>query len=113
MTPEPVEVAASNKQRELKIEWSDGHESRYPYHYLRGYCPCASCQGHRAAWEFVANDGPLLQAVQEVGNYAVNMVFADGHNTGIYSFDILRTLCPCDECRAAQGDSHPWVRMGH
>jgi DUF971 family protein len=108
---EPTLVEAQNQIRELRMTWSDGHESRYPYRYLRGYCPCAACQGHRAAWEFVPNDGPLLTRIEEVGNYALNLTFADSHATGIYSFEILRTLCPCDACRALQAEAHPWARM--
>jgi DUF971 family protein len=110
MLVEPTQIQASNAIKELRISWSDGHDSRYPYDYLRGYCPCAACQGHRVAWEFVPNDAPVLTVVAEVGNYALNLHFADDHKTGIYSFDILRTLCPCDACRRTQGETHPWAR---
>ncbi len=109
--PDPVEVEYRSKDRELRIAWADEHESRYPVRYLRGYCPCAHCQGHGSSWNFVENDGPGPTAIGEVGNYALSIEFAGGHKTGIYSFEILRQLCPCEACQELQGPVHPWRRM--
>lgn len=108
---EPIGVELRKEAHELRIEWSDDHESIYPLQYLRGYCPCASCQGHGGAWEYVPNDGPELAAIEEVGNYAYNLIWADKHETGIYAFELLRDLCPCDACLQAAGDRHPYARM--
>ncbi|GAC1677392.1 MAG: hypothetical protein PVS2B2_13750 [Candidatus Acidiferrum sp.] len=44
---------------------------------------------------------PRAQAAMQVGNYAIQITFNDGHATGIYSYDHLRTLCPCEECAKA------------
>jgi len=85
--------------------------SDYPLAYLRGYCPCALCQGHGSGWRFVANDGPEVHDLHEVGTYALNFIFADGHRTGIYSFEALRALCPCADCQTAAGPAHPFRRL--
>ncbi len=113
LTPEPVEVELEAAARTLRIGWSDGHQSHYPLSYLRGFCPCAHCQGHGGGWEYVANSSPDLTEIGEVGNYALSFTFADGHRTGIYSFEVLRQLCPCESCQAQQGSRHPKARMPH
>lgn len=110
-SPEPVEVEYKSASKELRVSWSDGHQSLYGVRYLRGFCPCAQCQGHGAAWDYVANDGPQVTEIHEVGNYALNLVYEGGHRTGIYSFEILRNLCACDACRAQAGELHPWTRF--
>lgn len=110
-TSEPVGVEILSGSAIVNIAWADGHTSRYPYWYLRGYCPCAVCQGHGGGWDFVPDVPCVLQDVAEVGNYALNVIWRDGHRTGIYSFEQLRRLCPCAVCRQAQGRSHPWARI--
>src|SRR5579864_7810648 len=87
----------------VAITWSDGHTSRYDFPYLRDNCPCATCNDERAKKEAMpaANllSSPLLpmykpkpraQAATQVGNYAVQISFSDGHSTGIFSYDYLR-----------------------
>jgi len=116
MTPptlavEPIGVELANSSQRLRLTWSDGHESAYPLAYVRGYCPCAVCQGHSTGWRFVANDGPAVVDALEVGRYALNLVFADGHRTGIYSYELLRHLCPCADCQTQGGPQHPWRRL--
>jgi len=98
----------------VDITWADGHSSHYDFTYLRDQCPCATCNDERAKKESMpaANllSSPLLpmykpkpraQAATQVGNYAVQISFTDGHSTGIFSYDYLRTLCPCEECGRA------------
>lgn len=84
----------------MRITWSDGHSGEYPYAYLRGYCPCAMCQGHssRAIGFHRPASGVHPGAIEPVGNYAVAIRWSDGHGTGIYRFDFLRRLCPCPAC---------------
>lgn len=118
MQPAPVELEIRSRERQVRITWDDDHVTVYPMRYLRGYCPCAKCQGHGGAWRFVAVESPAVARVEEVGNYALRIVWNDGgddsvqHTTGIYSFENLRELCPCDACRGAAGSSHPFDRMG-
>jgi len=87
----------------LGIQWSDGHASRYPVRYLRQQCPCAACvdewTGER---RLQGDDVPLLimvKDIQPVGRYALQFVWSDGHDSGIYSYALLRKLCQCDSCQ--------------
>ena len=104
----------------VDITWADGHTSHYDFTYLRDQCPCATCNDERGKKEAmpVATtnllSSPLLpmykpkpraQAATQVGNYAVQISFTDGHSTGIFSYDYLRTLCPCEDCGRAFRES--------
>lgn len=97
--PVPVEVRRLAAERTLRVTWRDGHVSAYPYAYLRGWCPCALCQGHGGERRFVEGGGDAeLKGISVVGNYALGLTWADGHETGIYSYRYLRDLCPCTDC---------------
>lgn len=98
----------------VDITWSDGHTSHYDFPYLRDHCPCALCNDERQKKEkFGASTGsapsstavlPMFKprakakSATAVGNYAIQIEFTDGHSTGIFSFDHLRQICPCDAC---------------
>jgi DUF971 family protein len=108
---DPLHLAVS-KSNGIKIDWSDGHHSEYSCAYLRDECPCASCTGAHGAEPMksdYANPFQMykaklkMQAIEELGHYAVRIDWNDGHNAGIYSYDLLRRICPCPECR--QGHS--------
>ena len=85
---------------ELAIKWDDGSESFIPLEKLRRCCPCAGCKGETDVLGNVyKNPGrPLSAAAFElvrlagVGGYAIQPVWADGHTTGIYSFDYLKRI---------------------
>jgi len=98
----------------VDITWSDGHTSHYDFAYLRDECPCATCNDERIRKSAFASAGPAsaialpmfkpkprAQAATTVGNYAIQITFTDGHSTGIYSYDHLRSICPCAECAKA------------
>jgi DUF971 family protein len=94
----PVDVNLVEAEYRLVITWDDDHVSEYPLRYLRGYCPCANCQGHSGEPpKFVPTENERIADIMPVGNYAMTIVWDGGHDTGIYSFDWLRELCPCDE----------------
>jgi DUF971 family protein len=101
---EPVKIKKVSPQK-LKILWQDGHESNYIGPILRGLCPCASCQdettGQRLILPMHISDELEFRKVELVGHYALQFEWSDGHHTGIYSFDRLRELCPCADCRNA------------
>jgi len=114
--PSSVKVHVSSGAG-VDISWSDGHLSHYDFAYLREQCPCAMCNEERRKKEDLerrAGGGlssaalpmfkpkPSALAAQAVGNYALQIEFNDGHATGIYSFDYLREICPCEAC-ARQG----------
>lgn len=89
-----TEVRRLPESRKLRLTWNDGHSAELDYDTLRGYCPCASCQGHGAT---AIRFHPPRTAVQPehiepVGNYAISFLWSDGHSTGIYRFDFLRSL---------------------
>ncbi len=122
-SPTSVKIHVSTNTG-VDITWSDGHFSHYDFVYLREACPCALCDDERRKKEAVAVSGsagtavaalpmfkpkPRARSAAPVGNYAVQIEYTDGHSSGIYSFDYLRTICPCDDCartfRAPQGNS--------
>ena len=100
----PTEINHIKSRGTVRITWDDGHVGEYEQEYLRGYCPCAMCQGHGGQRRFVATPGAMLASIRGVGNYAIDLHWKDGHSTGIYSFDYLRSLCPCSECSARIGE---------
>lgn len=84
---------------ELVIRWSDGLETYLPLVEMRKACPCASCQGEPDALGRVlkpkvelGENSATLQRYEFVGGYALQAYWADGHNTGIYTFEYLRSL---------------------
>jgi DUF971 family protein len=84
---------------ELAISWNDGKESYLNLQMLRGACPCAACGGEPDVLGNVARPGVSytdksfqLTSFDLVGGYALQPRWADGHNTGIYSFTYLRRL---------------------
>ncbi|MBX3182231.1 MAG: DUF971 domain-containing protein [Polyangiaceae bacterium] len=92
----PAGVKAPHGALSLEIAWRDGHTSTLPHDVLRGYCPCAGCQGHGGSIEFKP-PGPArhtleLTSIEPVGNYALALTWGDGHAGGIYSFTYLRLL---------------------
>ena len=85
---------------ELAVKWDDGGENFIPLENLRRACPCAGCKGEM---DILGNlyknpEKPLsakafeLVKLVSVGGYAIQPVWADGHNTGIYSFDYLKRI---------------------
>ena len=97
----PAEIRKKGGGR-ITIRWTDGHESAFAARYLRGRCPCAQCvsetTGVRLVFEeHVASDVEVA-AARTVGHYALHFDWSDGHTTGIYAFDYLRRICPCDDC---------------
>jgi len=90
----PTGVKAPHGAKELEISWADGHRSRFPHEILRGYCPCAGCQGHSGVIQFQEGGNLELRELEQVGNYALGLGWGDSHNTGIYSFRYLRDAYP-------------------
>lgn len=97
--PEPRDVTIEERGGRLTIRWSDGATTAYSFHGLRGWCPCAQCQGHSSQTRFVETEAPRLVATEGVGRYALRLTWADGHSTGMYSYEYLRELAERPECR--------------
>jgi DUF971 family protein len=87
---------------ELGILWKDGHHSVYSFHHLRTSCPCATCNDLRQKFGPLIVDATTIRpkGIEPVGRYALNFLWNDGHQTGIYAWEFLRSLCPCAECRS-------------
>ena len=96
----PTRIAVG--ARGLEVDWSDGHRSVFPARHLRLQCGCAGCVQEITGRpllvpEKVPQDIVIMEFM-EVGNYGVQPLWSDGHHTGIFSHDRLRSLCACDEC---------------
>ena len=82
----------------LEVAWDDGARTRYPGAQLRWACPCAECRGEAGSagrldhLSELSEDELRLTEVALVGQYAVQLGFASGHGTGIYTFRYLREL---------------------
>jgi DUF971 family protein len=89
----------------LAIVWDDGHESYFDFEMLRRACPCAMCKGEanvmvesKPAPQKYGPDSFKIRGLNFVGGYALQPHWADGHGSGIYSFEYLRKLCNCGQC---------------
>jgi DUF971 family protein len=100
----PTAVRSPRGARVTEIDWADGHRGVYPHAVLRGYCPCAGCQGHTGEIRFheTTDTQQELDDIEPVGGYALSLKWFDGHASGIYSFKFLRGLCQCDTCRTPE-----------
>lgn len=92
---EPVQIIEESDS-ELSIAWSDGTESRFVASELRRACPCAGCvdewTGKKTLEDRNVPDDITFEQITIVGRYALNFHFSDGHDTGIFSFNYLRTI---------------------
>lgn len=96
---EPIEIKRVGEDK-LQITWLDGFQSTITLKQLRDNCPCASCQGEQVGFQKfepikIGPDKPgkyEIQSIEPVGNYALQILWKDGHDTGIYSFEFLREL---------------------
>jgi DUF971 family protein len=118
--PLSKDAATPNKVRVMKsegtgvsIDWKDGHTSSWNFAWLRYACPCATCveerekTGRPIGVPKPKPGGPLvlyeapprpLEATP-VGRYALRFKWNDGHESGIYSWEYLRRVCQCEQCR--------------
>jgi DUF971 family protein len=118
--PKAVKVHLSSGEG-VEIEWTDGHYSNYSFPLLRDACPCALCDqersksGRQPGEPPRASPGelpmfkPAARAVsaEGVGKYAIKFKWNDGHELGIYSWQWLREICPCEACRSRLTEPRP------
>jgi DUF971 family protein len=93
-TPIPNEITLHKKSRMLELKFEDGSQYQLPAEYLRVYSPSAEVRGHGPGQETLQTGKRNVEITEldAVGNYAVQPTFSDGHNTGIYSWDLLYDL---------------------
>ena len=106
--PKPQHIKASKSERTLTIQWDNGHTSVYPFDQLRASCPCAECRETHGVSKrpeiesglelpMHSADPTSLVGIEKMGNYAIQLNWQDGHRYGIYTWEYLLGLCPCDE----------------
>ena len=95
------------------VVWDDGHESYYPLEALRRACPCAGCSGEpdlfgrmsQTMKQIYRRESFELHSVEQIGNYALQPNWADGHTYGIWTYERLRAACECDECQSSSSQA--------
>jgi DUF971 family protein len=97
MANPPTNIRALQEQGRLELHWDDGKVYRIPYKFVRGECPCASCieewTGRRLLDLNTVPDDIKPTQISFTGNYALKIVWSDGHSTGLYTWDHLAEIC--------------------
>jgi len=93
-TPIPTEIKLHQKSKILEVAFNDGAHFNYPCEFLRVYSPSAEVRGHGPGQETLQLDKEdvNISEIAQVGNYAIQPTFSDGHNTGIFSWEELYNL---------------------
>ena len=96
MIDPPSNIRALQSDQVLEITWIDGIVDRLPYRFLRGQCPCASCRdewtGERILDPNSIRPDLKLVGMENIGTYAVQPAWNDGHSSGLYTWELLRDL---------------------
>ena len=91
----PIEIGRANEY-DLRVKWANGGETIYPARFLRLSCPCAACieemTGQRILRESEVPSDVHPLSIHPVGRYAIQILWSDGHNTGIYTWERLHEL---------------------
>jgi DUF971 family protein len=92
--PKPTEIKLRSRSRVLEVAFDDGSRFELPFEYLRVYSPSAEVRGHGPGQETLqlGKHEVAVRSVDPVGNYAVRLVFDDGHDTGLYTWSYLHEL---------------------
>ena len=92
--PVPVEIKLRSRSRTLCVAFDDGVRFELPFEYLRVHSPSAEVKGHGPGQEVLVlgKENVAVRAVHPVGQYAVKLVFDDGHDTGLFSWKYLYEL---------------------
>ncbi|MBL8490638.1 MAG: DUF971 domain-containing protein [Rhodocyclaceae bacterium] len=92
--PHPTEIKLHQRSRLLEVNFADGSHFKLPCEYLRVFSPSAEVRGHGPGQEVLQTGKRNVEitAVEAVGNYAIKPTFSDGHDSGIYSWDLLYNL---------------------
>ena len=94
MSIRPTDLRLHQLSKVLEITFSDNRQYRLPCEYLRVFSPSAEVRGHGPGQEVLqyGKENVNITAIEPVGNYAVRLVFDDGHDSGLYSWEILHQL---------------------
>jgi DUF971 family protein len=93
-SPIPTEIKLHQQSRLMEVAFNDGSRFTLPYEYLRVFSPSAEVRGHGPGQEVlqVGKKNIEIKQIEPVGQYAVVLIFSDGHDSGIYSWDYLYDL---------------------
>ena len=93
--PPPTDIKYHKRSRELEVRFADGMSARLTAEYLRVHSPSAEVKGHSAGEGVLVTgkENVAIAKIEPVGQYAVRLVFDDGHNTGLYTWPVLYELC--------------------
>lgn len=93
-TPIPTEIKLHQKSRLLELAYENGERYTLDFEYLRVYTPSAEARGHGPGQETLQTGkrNVSIERIEPVGTYAVRFVFSDGHDSGLYSWDLLYNL---------------------
>ena len=103
----PIGVELDETARRVRIRWDDGHLGEWNWQTLRRACPCALCAGEGNLPGVVTLETyfnpqqTTVERVKWIGRYALAPIWADGHDTGLFTYLKLRSMCECDEHAAA------------
>ncbi len=94
MNHHPTEITLRKRSRLLVVRFESGETFELPFEYLRVFSPSAEVQGHGPGQEVlqVGKENVDVRRIEPIGSYAIRIEFDDGHNTGIYSWDVLFEL---------------------
>jgi len=94
MPTTPLEIRLRKKSRLLVVSFDDGSEFEYSFEYLRTHSPSAEVRGHGPGQETLqtGKENVVISSIEPVGQYAVCLVFDDGHDSGLYSWQYLYEL---------------------
>jgi DUF971 family protein len=92
--PVPTEIKLRTRSRLLDVIFDTGERYELPFEYLRVYSPSAEVKGHGPGQEtlVIGKENVAIREVEPIGQYAVRLIFDDGHDTGLYSWKYLREL---------------------
>ena len=102
--PVPAEIKLRTTSRLLEVSFADGSRFQLPFEYLRVHSPSAEVQGHGPGQEVLVlgKENVGIKAVDPVGQYAVKLVFDDGHDTGLFTWKYLYELGRDQQSKWAQ-----------
>jgi DUF971 family protein len=96
MIEPPSNIRALQAEQIFEVTWPDKRVDRFPYRFLRSECPCASCRDEWTGERIIRDDSLRsdlkLEAMEPIGTYAVQLVWNDGHSSGLYTWESLRQL---------------------
>ena len=96
MSDPPTNIRALQAEQILEVTWPEGALDRFPYRSLRAECPCATCRNEWTG-ELMLDPQSIrpdlkLANMENIGTYAVQLGWSDGHSSGLYTWESLRAL---------------------